>query len=46
MLDLMDELRVRVVEPDELARFGEGDQLLANVNTLAELDAVTSHLSH
>jgi molybdopterin-guanine dinucleotide biosynthesis protein A len=46
MLDLMDQLRVRVVEPDEIARFGDGDELLANVNTLAELDAVESHLSH
>lgn len=46
MLDLIGELRVRVVEPDEIARFGDGDRLLANVNTPAELDAVTSHLSH
>lgn len=46
MLDLMDGLRVRVVEPAEIARFGDGDELLANVNTLAELDAVESRLRH
>ena len=46
MLDLISELRVRVVGPDEIARFGDGDRLLANVNTPAELDAVASLLSH
>lgn len=46
MTDLMGELRVRVVEPDEIAEFGSGDELLANVNTQADLDAVETLLSH
>lgn len=46
MIDLLEDLRVRVVEPDEIAAFGDGSQLLANVNTQAELDAIESLLSH
>lgn len=44
--DLMDDVRVRVVEEDEIAAFGENGQLLANVNTQAELAAIESLLSH
>lgn len=46
MVDLLDDLRVRVVEPEEIAMFGDGNRLLANVNSQAELDAVESLLSH
>lgn len=46
MVDVLEEVRVRVVEPEELVRFGGGDYLLANVNTQAELDAIESFLSH
>ncbi|MGE0448665.1 MAG: molybdenum cofactor guanylyltransferase [Vicinamibacterales bacterium] len=46
MGDLLSDVRVRVVGPGEMARFGSGDYLLANVNTQAELDAIESFLSH
>lgn len=46
MGDLLSDVRVRVVEPEEIVRFGSGDYLLANVNTQAELDAIESFLSH
>lgn len=45
MLDLLADLRVRTVDADELARFGRPHVLLANVNTHADLDALSS-LSH
>ena len=46
MLDLLHDLRVRVVTADELGRFGDRDRLLANVNTPAEyagLEALQGH---
>jgi len=36
MLDLLADLRVRVVSPEELARFGAANRLVANVNTPAD----------
>ena len=45
MLDLLSDLRVRTVDVDELARFGNPHVLLANINTHADLDALGS-LSH
>jgi len=38
--DLLTDLRVRTVDGDDLARFGEPNWLLANVNTQADLDAL------
>jgi molybdopterin-guanine dinucleotide biosynthesis protein A len=46
MLDLLDDLRVRVVDVGMLMRLGGGDQLLANVNTPADLDALESLRNH
>jgi molybdopterin-guanine dinucleotide biosynthesis protein A len=46
MLDLLADLRVRVVPPEELARFGVADRLVANVNTPAdqsELGVLQAH---
>ena len=46
MTDLLTDLRLRVVAPDEIARFGDPHQLLANVNTPAEhrsLEALHNH---
>ena len=43
MMGLFDELRVRLVEPHEIAPFGDGDRLLANVNTPAVLEALQGH---
>lgn len=46
MIDLFEDLRVRVVTADELARFGDLRRLLANVNTEAEfreLEALQGH---
>lgn len=45
MRDLLTDLRVRTVDSDELARFGRPQVLLANINTHADLDALSS-LSH
>ena len=45
MRDLLTDLRVRTVDSDELARFGRPHVLLANINTHADLDALSS-LSH
>jgi molybdenum cofactor guanylyltransferase len=44
--DLVDELRVRVVDTAEIERFGEPTRLLANVNTQADLDALESLQNH
>lgn len=44
--DLFDDVRVRVVEGPDLARFGEPSHLLANVNTQADLDALESLRNH
>ena len=38
--DLLTDLRVRTIDGDDLARFGEPNWLLANVNTQADLDAL------
>jgi molybdopterin-guanine dinucleotide biosynthesis protein A len=46
MVDLLTELRVRDVDEAEIARFGEADHLLANVNTQADLDAIESLQNH
>jgi len=46
MQDLLSELKVRVVAGPDLAPFGEADRLLANVNTLADLDALESLRNH
>jgi molybdopterin-guanine dinucleotide biosynthesis protein A len=46
MLDLLQELRVRPVDPAEIGRFGEANHLLANVNTQADLDALESLQNH
>ena len=46
MTDLLADLRMRVVASDEIARFGDPDRLLANVNTPAEhqsLEALHNH---
>ena len=46
MTDLLTDLRLRVVAPDEIALFGDPHQLLANVNTPAEhrsLEALHNH---
>jgi molybdopterin-guanine dinucleotide biosynthesis protein A len=46
MTDLLTELRLRVVATEEIARFGDPRQLLANVNTPAEhqsLEALHNH---
>ena len=44
--DLFEDVRVRVVEGSDLARFGEPSHLLANVNTRADLDALESLRNH
>jgi molybdopterin-guanine dinucleotide biosynthesis protein A len=46
MLDLLGLLRVRAVEADDLERFGDANHLLANVNTLADLDALETRQNH
>jgi molybdenum cofactor guanylyltransferase len=46
MRDLLQELRVRPVDPAEIGRFGEANHLLANVNTQADLDALESLQNH
>jgi molybdenum cofactor guanylyltransferase len=46
MTDLLTDVRLRVVAADEIARFGDPCQLLANVNTPAEhrsLEALHNH---
>jgi molybdenum cofactor guanylyltransferase len=46
MRDLIEDLRVRVVDEEELARFGDGGHMLANVNTQADLDALEALQNH
>jgi len=46
MQDLLSELRICAVDDVELAAFGGGDRLLANVNTRADLDALESLQDH
>ena len=46
MVELFDDVRVRVVTAEEIAAFGDGDRLLTNVNTPAEyvgLEALHGH---
>lgn len=43
---LLDDLRVRAVGSDDLARFGGEARLLANINTPADLDEIKARLSH
>jgi molybdenum cofactor guanylyltransferase len=44
--DFLADLRIRVVDEPELARFGNADRLLANVNSQADLDALESIQNH
>jgi molybdopterin-guanine dinucleotide biosynthesis protein A len=46
MIDLLDDLRLRVVAPRELAAFGDPGHLLANLNSQADLDAAESVRNH
>ena len=46
MRDLLEHLRVREIGPDEVARFGDPERLLANVNTPADLDRVQGLAGH
>jgi molybdopterin-guanine dinucleotide biosynthesis protein A len=46
MRGLLDGLRVRDVEPDEIGRFGNPALLLANVNTPADLDHLQALAGH
>jgi molybdopterin-guanine dinucleotide biosynthesis protein A len=46
MIDLFEDVRVRVVTAEEIAAFGDSDRLLANVNTPADyvgLEALHGH---
>ena len=46
MIDLLEDVRVRVVTTEEIDAFGDHDRLLANVNTPAEyagLEALQGH---
>ncbi len=43
---LLDELRVREIDREAIAPFGEPDRLLANVNTPADLDQIQSLAGH
>jgi molybdopterin-guanine dinucleotide biosynthesis protein A len=46
MTDLLADVRLRVVAADEIARFGDPHQLLANVNTPAELESLEALHNH
>jgi molybdenum cofactor guanylyltransferase len=46
MVGLFDEVHVRVVEREEIHRFGSPEELLANVNTPAEFDELEALLGH
>ncbi len=46
MSALLDDVRVRVVEADEIERFGERHRLLANVNTPADYAGLESLQVH
>jgi len=45
MVELFDDLRVHVVEPEDIAPYG-GERLLANVNTPDELHDLEALLGH
>jgi len=44
--ELLTEVRLRVVEPGELERFGDAERLLANANTPDELRGLEALLGH
>ena len=46
MTALFDDVRVRVVEGEELERFGDRDRLLANVNTPADYAGLEARRNH
>jgi molybdenum cofactor guanylyltransferase len=46
MMDLLTDVRLRVVAADEIARFGDPHRLLANVNTPAEHDGLAALHNH
>ena len=46
MVDLLARLRVRVVAPDEIERFGDCHRLLANVNTAADFASLVARQRH
>ena len=46
MTALIDDVRVRVVEPEEIDRFGDRHRLLANVNTPADYAALEALHGH
>ena len=43
MIDLVNDVQVRVVPYEELARFGNPDRLLANVNTPADYESIEAN---
>ncbi len=46
MRELVDRMRSRVVEPDEIRRFGDPNRLLANVNTPADYERLETLQGH
>jgi molybdopterin-guanine dinucleotide biosynthesis protein A len=46
LIRLLDDLRVQVIDPEELDRFGPSGRLLANVNTPGEFDDLGALLGH
>ena len=46
MLALLDDLRLRVVEEDEIGRLGDPDWLLANVNTADDYNRLSNQETH
>jgi len=46
MLDLLADLRVKVVSAAEIEQFGNRHRLLANVNTAADVAALTALQGH
>ncbi len=46
MHELLGDVRLHTVEPDEIGRYGSVDRLLANANTPAELDEIETILGH
>jgi molybdopterin-guanine dinucleotide biosynthesis protein A len=46
MMDLLTDVRLRVVAADEIARFGDPHRLLANVNTPAEHESLAALHNH
>ena len=46
MMDLLADVRLRVVAADEIARFGDPHRLPANVNTPAEHESLEALHNH